>query len=340
MAKGPPDLAKMDTEDRIRTRAYFKWLARPVTHPPSELDDWLTAESEELALDLVAAVSEMPLPVPSFSQDDLWYEGDKIAKLVGLLAPSLRKRRARSHLLSLITEYQDYLTSSAPLGDDEAVRQGTNALHIVRLIASLKELVGSDFMQTATHTFRKELKDLFAEDPTAFDTAEFNLYSAAAIQRQTGFPVSFIGEGEESSPDLKVDNIAYVECKDIHTLNRANIEKALADNLDKAHDQLAAAQGRRRLAGTGICIDVPFGTLPLSPAEWDVIRRALCGTDAPQFVLVSSSGINSTTEVVGFPVYVCLVWSESGVPLFEIFLRRLTRVSHRIQPDGFDQILH
>lgn len=330
----------MDIEDRIRTRAYFKWLARPIKHPPSELDDWLAAESEELALDIVDAVAEMPLPVPSFTQDDLWYGADQIAKLFGLLALRLRKRRARSHLLSLIADYQDYLTSSAPVGDAEAVRQGTNALHILRLLASLRVFVGRDLMRTATHTLSKELKDLFAEDATAFDTAEFNVYSAAASQRQTGFPVSFISEGDETSPDLQVDDVAYVECKDIHTSSRTNIEKALADHLNKAQDQLAAAQGRRRLVGTGICIDVPWGTLPLNPAEWDVIRRALSGTDAPQFVLVSCSGINPTTEGVAFPVAVSLVWSESGLPLFTSLLSRLTRVSHRMQPDGFDQILH
>ena len=243
-------------------------------------------------------------------------------------------------MLSLIEVYQDYLTSSADVGDVEASRQASNALRIYRVVASLKVLVGNNFARTATHTLRKELKDLFAEDQTAFQTAEFNMYSAAAIQRQIGLPVSFIDEGDEITPDLQVDDLAYVECKDIQTTNRDNIEKALSDNLAKAHDQLAAAQRRRRLAGTGVCIDVPWKTLPLTPAEWSVIRRALSGVDAPQFVLVSSSGINLTKEAVGFPVAVCLVWSESGVPIFEPLLRRLTRHSYRMQPDGFEPISH
>jgi hypothetical protein len=34
------------------------------------------------------------------------------------------------------------------------------------------------------------------------------------------------------------------------------------------------------------------------------------------------------------------VWSESGVPLFERLLRRLSRVSYMMQPDGFDKFSH
>lgn len=163
----------MDMENRIRTRAYFKWLERPAKGPPSELDDWLAAEREELALDLVDAATEAVLPEPSFTQDDAWYGSDRIANLFGLLKPRVRKRRSRSYMLSLIDEYQDYLTSSAAVGDVEANRQASNALRIYRIVASLKVLVGDSFARTATHTLRKELKDLFAEDQTAFETAEF-----------------------------------------------------------------------------------------------------------------------------------------------------------------------
>jgi hypothetical protein len=100
-----------------------------------------------------------------------------------------------------------------------------------------------------------------------------------------------------------------------------------------AHLPVIVAAGKGWLAGHP-------DNLPLTPAEWSVIRRALSSVDAPQFVLVSSSGINPTKEAVGFPVAVCLVWSEAGVPLFEPLLRRLTRHSYRIQPDGFEPISH
>jgi hypothetical protein len=328
------------TEDRIRTRAYFRWLARADRSSHTELDDWLAAEAEEHVLTILAAAAEVPIPEPSFTQDNIWYDSEKIARLFQLMKANVRKRRAKSHLLSLIDSYQDYLTSSSVLSDKEAFLQGTHALQIVRLVSSLRVLVGPDFARTASHTVSKELKDLFSDDSTAFETAEFNLFSAAAIQRQSGLPVLFVNEGDETSPDLRVDDLAYVECKDIHTQNRENIEKAMADNLAKAHEQLAAAQRRSRLPGTGVCIDVPWGTLDLRLTEWDIIRRALSAVDGPQFVLVSSSGVDRRPDTVGFPVAVSLVWHDSGRPLFEPLLRHLTRVSHKLQADRYDQIIH
>jgi hypothetical protein len=330
----------MDIDNRIQIRAYFKWLERPNKNVSSEIDDWLAAESEEQAYNILDSVSEMTLPELSFNQDDIWFVADDITKLFGLLGKRLRNKREQNHLLSLINSYQDYLTSSTPVSDDEAARQGSNALHIFRLIVSLKVLVGNDIALTAKHTLEKELKDLFGRDRTAFDTAEFNIYTAAEIKRQSRLPVCFIGEGSETTPDLQVDDVAYIECKDIHTNSRSNIEKALEDNLAKAHEQLLAAQQRRRLLGTGVCIDVPWDTLPLTQPEWDVVRRTLSNNNAPQFVLISSSGISQEKEAVSFPVAVCLVWSDSGTPLFEKLLSRLSRVSYRMQPDGFDEVYH
>jgi hypothetical protein len=327
-------------EDLIRTRAYFKWLWRADKSVRSELDDWLAAEAEELGLDVIELASEVDWPKLSFTQDDIWIGADRIAKLFDLLAPRLKKRRAGSYFLSVIEDYQDYLTSSDPVEEDYARRQGHNVLHILRLFASLKMLVGNDFNRTATHSVLKELKDLFGHNRTAFETAEFSVYSAACIQRQVGKPVMFINEGSESRPDLQVNNIAYVECKDIHTANRENLAQALGDNLAKARSQLAKAQASRRLSAAGVCIDIPWGMLPLKDPEWEVVRQSLSGADAPQFVLLSCSGINESTNAVGFPVAVCLVWSQSGIPFFQDLLRRLTRVSYRMLADGFEEIVH
>ena len=156
----------MDIENRIRTRAYFKWLERPAKGPPSELDDWLAAEREELALDLIDAATEAVLPDPSFTQDDAWYGSDRIANLFGLLKRRVRKRRTRSYMLSLIDDYQDYLTSSAAVSDVEANRQASNALRIYRIVASLKVLVGDSFARTADllPCFRTKLSMISAKE--------------------------------------------------------------------------------------------------------------------------------------------------------------------------------
>lgn len=330
----------MDLEDRIQTRAYFNWLEREDKHSPVALDDWLAAEREEVANLLAEIATRVALPELSFNQDDVWYSSEQISALFGLLKPLLQKRRSRSCLLSLIEEYQDYLTSSRVVSDEEAERQGANALSIFRIATSLGCLIGKDFRKAAMHSFAKELKDLFAEDRTSFQTAEFNLYSAAAIQRQTGMSVSFIAEGAETTPDLQVGELAYVECKDIHTQIRSNIEKTLSDNLDKAHGQLAAAQSRKPLVGTGICIDLPWRTLPLSMPEWTVIRRSLSVANAPQFILLSSSGVNPSKTGIGFPVATCLVWGDSATPLFDPLLRHLTQHSYRMLSDDFEEISH
>jgi hypothetical protein len=100
--------------------------------------------------------------------------------------------------------------------------------------------------------------------------------------------------------------------------------------------QLSSGASLLELACALTCL----GALPLTHPEWNVIRRALSGIDAPQFVLVSSSGATRTKEAVGFPVAVCLVWCESGQPFFESLLRKLTQRSYFMQPEGFDELLH
>jgi len=136
----------------------------------------------------------------------------------------------------------------------------------------------------------------------AVDTSEFNIYTAARIQKLSGFPVSFINEGDDVSPDLRVDDLAYVECKDLHPASRAGLANSLQDNVDKAIKQLQTAQATDPLRGTGICVDVPWGMLPLVQGEWQVITDALLRTSGPSFVLVSCSGVSITNGEIGFPV--------------------------------------
>ena len=88
------------------------------------------------------------------------------------------------------------------------------------------------------------------------------------------------------------------------------------------------------------CIDVPWGTLPLSEGEWRTIRQILSIIDGLDIILISSSGTIKTKNDVGFPVATCLVWRESGQPLFNLLIKRLTRHSFKILPDGFEKVSH
>jgi hypothetical protein len=286
-------------DERIRTRAYFRWLTRSNDSLASTLEDWLAAEEEELLLSLVSIAKTAAVPQPFvFTQDDLWFGSTKLADLFGLLGPKLRSRRARSRFLAMIEEYQDYLTSSSSVSDDEAVRIAGNAYRIGRLLSSLVILVGEDLSAVESHTLRKELKDVFANSLISLNTSEFNLYTAANIRLYTGLEVSFIDEGEETSPDLEVNGLAYVECKDVQTTARDNMSKTLEDNLVKAKGQLREAQRSRPLPGSGICIDLPPGSLPLTPSEWDMVRATLSSPEGPDFVWVAAGSKAEQNSIV------------------------------------------
>jgi hypothetical protein len=328
-------------DEQIRTRAYFKWLSRPDHGRASAFDDWLAAEEEELAISLAATANAASADSAfTYTQDDLWFGSTQLADLFGLLRPTLRRRRAQSRLLAMIEEYQDYLTSSSTVSDTEAVRIGGHALRIWRLLSSLGILIGDDLSLTQSNSVRKELKDIFSESLIAFQTSEFNLYSAASIRLYTGLEVFFIDEGKEASPDLEVRNLAYVECKDVQSTSRDNLGMALEDNLGKALRQLHEAQESRRLPGTGICIDLPIGSLPLANSEWEVIRHILSSSEGPDFVWISSSGLVATKTHVGSPVATCLVWRQSGEHLFHSLLRYLGRSSFKMHSDHFEHIFH
>ena len=332
-------------DQRIRERAFFLYendRGRTAAH---ELDDWLAAEDVELALAFAEAAQTLvrrrgPTRA-SFDQDDVWYAADSIGAMLKILGPRLRNRRKNSVLLRMIESYQDYLTSSTALTDAEAVRQGTHALHIYRLTTSLDVLLAGGTVQAVNHSLAKELKDLFSENGVAFETSEFNTFSAAALQRASGLPVVFIGEGDDLSPDLQVDALAYVECKDLHPASRSGLAQALDDHLDKATKQLNTAQKRQALPGTGVCIDVPWGMLPLAPNEWQAVRDALTSPSGPTFVLVSCSGATNTPTEVGFPVVVSLV-TKATVPqdLHDRLLKFLTNASYRLGPTDFLRVPH
>lgn len=332
-------------EHRIRERAFFLYENDAGRKTVRELNDWLDAENVELARAFAEAARAL-FPSrgaisASFDQDDVWYGADSIGAMLKILRPRIRNRRKNSVLLRMIDSYQDYLTSSTPVSDAEAVRQGTHSLHIYRLTTSFDVLLNGGTVQAINHSLAKDLQNLFSEDSVSFETTEFNIVSAAVMQRASGLPVTFINEGDDLSPDLQVNDLCYVECKDLHPASRTGLAQALADHLAKATDQLNTAQGQRALPATGVCIDIPWGMLPLAANEWQAIRDSLTRADGPTFILVSCSGFNKTSTEVGFPVAVSLV-TKAVVPqdLHDRLLRFLARASHRLGSTDFLRVAH
>jgi hypothetical protein len=311
----------MSSDDNIRVRAYALYLADTKRTSPKVLDDWLDAEREALAQELASASGA------TYNQDSAYHDGDVIADMFNKLPERLRRRRSGSVLLRRIEEYQDYLTDSNEISHAQAIRVGTNALHIYRLGCALHTLGVANAGRSVVHSVYKELKDLFSNDEVAYETASYNIASAALLQRASGLEVTFIEEADFRSPDLRVGNLAYVECKDLHPAKREGIALGLRDQLDKAIIQLNSAWGRDALVGTGVCIDVPWGTLPLEESEWSPIREALQSPNGPMFVLVTCSGAVVDRHAVSFPTAVALVTRQS-VPkeLYDVLLRKLAPI--------------
>src|SRR5690606_38719340 len=124
---------------------------------------------------------------------------------------------------------------------------------------------------------------------------------AAQLQSASGGHVVFLDEGMNLSPDLRVGELAYVECKDLHSASRAGIAPGLRDHLSKASEQTNTANADAPLIGTGICIDVPWGTLPLNAAEWGAIREVLESPQGPTFIYLTCSGVSVTDTTISYP---------------------------------------
>lgn len=325
----------MCSDDNIRVRAYALYLADTKRTSPKMLDDWLDAERDVLAQELASASGA------TYNQDSAYYDSEVIANMFKKLPERLRRRRSDSVLLRRIEEYQDYLTGSNEISHAEAIRVGTNALHIYRLGCALHTLGVTNPGRSVVHSVHKELNDLFSNEEVAYETASYNIVSAALLQRASGLEVTFIEEADYRSPDLRVGDLAYVECKDLHPATREGIAPGLRDQLDKAVTQLNSACGRDALVGTGVCIDVPRGTLPLQESEWASIRDALQNPNGPMFVLVTCSGAGVDGLAVSYRTEVALVTRQS-VPavLHEVLLRKLASRSYRLADWGFDVVDH
>lgn len=325
----------MTLDDKIQSRAYELFLADVGRMTPKALDDWLAVEAEVLASELAKAVA-----APGYDQDRAWYDGDAIETMFAVLSRRFQNRRAGNVLMTRIASYQDYLTAASEVTDAEALLQGTNALHIYILGQALRTLLGDDLSGVDRHSLRKELKDLFSVERIAHETSTHNVTSAAALIRASGVAVTFIAEERGLSPDIRVEGIAYVECKDLHPASRAGLAKGLADQLSKATAQLNAAQQRQALPGTGVCIDVPWGNLPLCPDEWDAVRTAISANDAPDFIYITCSGVSHTDGAVGYPMARCLVTKALLPQELTLMVERLASRSYALAPQGFDEIVH
>jgi hypothetical protein len=271
--------------------------------------------------------------------EEVWQNSEHLRQLACFPPAKLLSKRKNIYLLQLAEHFQDYAASSSQLSDDEANRIGDAILRVQRVADSLYGLAGGNFGKIQSHTVQKEFSDLFAESAITFETAEFNISTASFFQRKTRIPVSFVPEEKNRrTPDLRVGTLSYVESKDLHTTNRSNIGPAIREKIREASMQLHSIQSRDPLPGSGICIDMPWGTLPLLEEEGPLIAEALIEEHLPDFLLLSASGTNFAQEGVQFPVAQSLIWKPKALHLYEPLLRKLTFRSHILHRGKFELI--
>ncbi len=269
---------------------------------------------------------------------EIWSASERLDLLFGLLPSRIQGRRAKSHLRSLTTNFMDYLTSSDTVSDAEAIKIGRAVFGVWRVTTSIEALYGRPIDANITsHSLFREVERLFDNSQRSFEGAEFALYTAAQIQIRTRQEVAFVPERpDEDSPDLRVSDLCYVECKDLAPASAEGVGAAVKERLQEAAAQLAATQKRDRVPGGGVAID-----LPLQLFQPDAIDSCLAARNARAilaetlsvpgevgFVILSTSGFEVTPTGVWAPDRLA-VFAKQNLPV-AIFSGLLSRMAVRI----------
>jgi hypothetical protein len=241
---------------------------------------------------------------------DIWAVSERLDILFSLLPKRIQNRRKGSYLRALTTEYMDYMTRSNTVTEQQAAEIGRAILAIRRTACSIEALYGRPIDSNIVHhSLFGEMENLFGNSQQAFDAVDFTLFTAALVSRRAELPVLFIPPTDHPSPDLRVSELCYIECKDLSVGSAANIQLGVRDRLEDAREQLRSAQEGARLPAAGVAMDVPLllvGAEHVHSSEAihnasEVIRQTLTSTGPIDFALLSISGIHKTTGIVSFP---------------------------------------
>lgn len=272
------------------------------------------------------------------NEREIWAASERLDLLFSLLPKRIQSRRANSHLRSLTSNFMDYLTRSDLISDEEAVKIGHSALSVWRLTTSIESLYGRPIDRSiASQPLFREFERLFDNSKRSFEAAEFTIYTAAQIEIRTKEKVAFVPERtDEVTPDLRISNLCYLECKDLGPASASGVGAAMNDRLQEAAAQLGAAQRRGGLPGGGVALDLPLnlfqpGPIDSCPAARDaraVVAKTLAVPGEIGFVILSISGFEVTTTGVSAPDRLA-VFARQNLPV-AIFSRLLSRMATRI----------
>jgi len=270
------------------------------------------------------------------NEREIWDASERLDLLFSLLPTRIQQRRAESHLRSLSNDFMDYITRSDAVSEQQAREVGRAILGVFRVVTSIESLYGRPIDRSITsHSFFREIERLFDNSERQFEGPEFALFTAAHVTVNTQESVTFVpemGKSGEKTPDLRVSDLCYLECKDLDPSSAESVRPAIRENLQDASRQLAAARRRDPGLARGVALDVPLRLFQLevtglSPAALQAHATAVQMLSSPgdiDFILFSFSGFCATATHVAFP-YRLAIYVREGAPdaLFDRLFRRM-----------------
>lgn len=265
------------------------------------------------------------------NEHEIWAASERLDLLFSFLPTRIQRQRANSHLRSLTVDFMDYITRSDVVSDRQAQEVGRAILAVSRVVTSIETLYGRPIdAGIKNHSLFQEIERLFDNSERHFEGPEFALFIAAHITANAQERVTFVpemGKGGEKTPDLRVSDLCYLECKDLAPASADGVHSAMRERLQDASRQLGAARRRDPGLAVGLALDLPLrlfqpdatGSCPAALTAHAIATTALSRPGNIDFILLSFSGFRVTETHIAFP-YRLAIYAREGVPA-DLFIR-------------------
>jgi hypothetical protein len=270
------------------------------------------------------------------NEREIWAASERLDLLFSLLPTRIQQQRANSHLRSLTIDFIDYITRSDVVSDGQAQEVGRAILGVFRVVTSIESLYGKPIDPgIKNHSLFQEIERLFDNSELHFEGPEFTLFTAAHITVNAQERVAFVpemGKSGEKTPDLRVSDLCYLECKDLAPASPEGVRSAMCERLQDASKQLGAARRRDPALASGEALDLPLrlfqpdvtGSCPAALDAHAIAAKALSLPGTIDFILLSFSGFRATATHFAFP-YRLAIYVREGVP-DALFIRLFKRM--------------
>lgn len=251
------------------------------------------------------------------NEDMLFDATEAMVRLFHRLSSRQQSRLTGSQFLAACNRVQDCLTRDGCLNDDDVRELARDILKAYRVAIALQRIHGSlDFANPVlAEALVLQLPRLFSNQLVTFNTTDFVLHCAGILRARGGRCVNLLPETSDKSPDLRVHDTCYVECKDLQSLSVDSLHQNIRDHLDKASQQLTMAQASNPLPFSMVCVDIPWTSASVVDVFNNAIggiREALDNSNTIAFVILSRSGFRIVGDVAEFPHEWRLLWNPNA----------------------------